>query len=72
MVKKENLPLKIGKKLFEKLHCVRLIHPTVTAFPSRRLSLRLFLWDLQSDIWKPIEGYGENEISSLKKWKEAF
>ncbi|EPJ15289.1 nef attachable domain protein [Chlamydia psittaci 02DC21] len=31
----------------------------VTAFPSRRLSLRLFLWNLQSDIWKPIEGYGE-------------
>ncbi|EPL01763.1 nef attachable domain protein [Chlamydia psittaci 02DC14] len=31
----------------------------VTAFPSRRLSLRLFLWDLQSDIWKSLEGYGE-------------
>ena len=31
----------------------------VTAFPSRRLSLRLFLWNLQSDIWKPTEGYGE-------------
>ncbi|EPP32886.1 nef attachable domain protein, partial [Chlamydia psittaci C6/98] len=30
----------------------------VTAFPSRSLSLRLFLWDLQSDICKPIEGYG--------------
>ncbi|EPJ27765.1 nef attachable domain protein, partial [Chlamydia psittaci 09DC78] len=26
----------------------------VTAFPSRSLSLRLFLWNLQSDIWKPI------------------
>ncbi|EPJ19141.1 nef attachable domain protein, partial [Chlamydia psittaci 02DC21] len=25
----------------------------VTAFPSRCLSLRLFLWNLQSDIWKP-------------------
>ncbi|EPJ12958.1 nef attachable domain protein, partial [Chlamydia psittaci 01DC11] len=34
----------------------------VTAFPTRSLSLRLFLWDLQSDIWKPIEGYGENGI----------
>ncbi|EPL01789.1 nef attachable domain protein [Chlamydia psittaci 02DC14] len=31
----------------------------VTAFPSRRHSLGLFLWDLQSDIWKSIEGYGE-------------
>ncbi|EPP32763.1 nef attachable domain protein [Chlamydia psittaci C6/98] len=29
------------------------------AFPLRRLSLRLFLWDVQSDIWKPIEAYGE-------------
>ncbi|EPJ16547.1 nef attachable domain protein, partial [Chlamydia psittaci 02DC21] len=27
-----------------------------TAFPSRSRSLRLFLWNLQSDIWKPIEG----------------
>ena len=33
----------------------------VTAFPSRCLSLTLFLWNLQSDIWKPIEGYGEKE-----------
>ncbi|EPP33169.1 nef attachable domain protein, partial [Chlamydia psittaci C6/98] len=31
----------------------------VTAFPSRSLSLRLFLWNFQSDIWKPIDGYGE-------------
>ena len=30
-----------------------------TAFPSRSLSLRQFLWNWQSDIWKPIEGYGE-------------
>ena len=32
---------------------------TVTAFPSRSLSLRLLLWNLQSDIWKLIEGYDE-------------
>ena len=31
----------------------------VTAFPSRSLSLRLFLWNLQSEIWKPLESYGE-------------
>ena len=31
----------------------------VTASPSRNLSLRLFLWNFQSDIWKPIEDYGE-------------
>ena len=32
---------------------------SVTSFPSRSLSLRLFLWNLQSDISKPIVGYGE-------------
>ncbi|EPP30909.1 nef attachable domain protein, partial [Chlamydia psittaci C1/97] len=26
-----------------------------TAFFSRSLSVKLFLWNLQSDIWKPIE-----------------
>ena len=39
----------------------------VTAFPSRRLSLGLFLWDLQSDIWKPIEGCGEKGNFFRKK-----
>ena len=33
---------------------------SITAFPSRSPTLRLFLWDLQTDILKPIEGYGEN------------
>ncbi|EPJ16957.1 nef attachable domain protein [Chlamydia psittaci 02DC14] len=32
----------------------------ITAFPSRSLSQSLFLWDFLSDIWKPIEGCGEN------------
>ncbi|EPL02012.1 nef attachable domain protein [Chlamydia psittaci 02DC14] len=41
--------------------CVNSSH-RVTAFHSRILSLRLFLWKLQSDIWKPIEGYGEKGI----------
>ncbi|EPJ16209.1 nef attachable domain protein, partial [Chlamydia psittaci 02DC21] len=31
----------------------------VTAFPSRSLSQGLFLWNLQSDIWKAVEVYGE-------------
>ena len=44
----------------------------VTAFLSRSLSQRLFLRNLQRDIWKPLEGYGENEISSVKNCKEAF
>ena len=32
---------------------------SVTAFPSRSLLLRLFLWNLQGDILQAIEGYGE-------------
>ncbi|EPJ19221.1 nef attachable domain protein [Chlamydia psittaci 02DC14] len=31
----------------------------VSALPSRSHSVRLFLWNFQSDIWKPVEGYGE-------------
>ena len=31
----------------------------VTALTSSSLSLSQFLWIWQSDIWKPIEGYGE-------------
>ena len=47
-------------KISEKLHCVLLIHLTELQLPpSRSLSLRLFLWNLQSHIWKPIEDYGE-------------
>ncbi|EPJ16609.1 hypothetical protein CP02DC21_1932, partial [Chlamydia psittaci 02DC21] len=43
-----------------------------TAFPSRSLSLRLFLWNLKSDIWKPIEGYAEKGNIFRKNWKEDF
>ena len=39
----------------------------VTAFPSWSRSLRLFLWNLQMDIWKPVEAYGEKEI--ILRWK---
>ena len=31
----------------------------ITALASRSLSLRLFLCDMQSDIWNPIEDLGE-------------
>ncbi|EPP33141.1 hypothetical protein CPC698_1133 [Chlamydia psittaci C6/98] len=41
------------------MFCVLLIHVRVIALPSRSLSLRLFLWNLESDIWKSLEGYGE-------------
>ena len=39
----------------------------VTAFPYGSRSLRLFLWKLQRDIWKPIEAYGEKE--NILRWK---
>ena len=38
-----------------------------TAFPSRSRSLRLFFWNLQRDIWKPLEAYGEKE--NILRWK---
>ena len=44
----------------------------VTAFPWRSLWLRLFLWNFQTDIWKPIEATVKNDISSVKNWKEGF
>ncbi|EPJ19056.1 hypothetical protein CP02DC21_1380, partial [Chlamydia psittaci 02DC21] len=33
---------------------------------------RLFLCKLERIIWKPVEGCGEKEISSVKNWKEEF
>ncbi|EPP30856.1 nef attachable domain protein, partial [Chlamydia psittaci C1/97] len=39
-------------------------------FPSRSLSLTLFLWNWQSDIGKPIEGYGEKGILPFKTGKK--
>ena len=44
----------------------------VTAFPSRSLSLRLFLWNLQSDIWKPWRAMVKREIFLDKNWKEIL
>ena len=46
-MKKEYLQLKTGKKLSEKLLCVQMP------------SAKTVLWNLQSDVWKPIMGYGE-------------
>ncbi|EPP30585.1 nef attachable domain protein [Chlamydia psittaci C1/97] len=39
--------------------CSVISYHRVTAFPLRNLSLRLFLCNLESDIWKPIEVQGE-------------
>ena len=39
----------------------------VTSFPSKSLLLRLFLWNMQRDIWKPLEGYVEKGNNFPKK-----
>ena len=39
----------------------------VTAFPSSIDPQRLFLWNLQGDIWKAIEAYGEK--NNILRWK---
>ena len=73
MVKKEISSVQNWKETFwETALCSVNSSQRVTAFPSKSHSLILFLWNLQSDNWKPIEGYGEIEISSIKNWKEAF
>ena len=68
MVKKEISSDKNWKEAFwETALCFGNSSPRVTAFPSRSRSLRLFLWKLQRDIWKPIEAYGEKE--NILRWK---
>ena len=71
MVKKEISSVKNWKEAFWEtvLSSVNSFH-SFTASPSRRLPLRLFLWNLQSDIWKPIEGYGENGYPKIKTEKK--
>ena len=59
--------------LSEKLPCgSRNTSHRVTALRSRNLSLRLFLWDLQSDIWKPIEDYGEKGNILRSKLERSY
>ena len=59
-MKKEISSVKNWKEGFRETHlCSVNSSHRVTAFPSRSVSLNLFLWNLRSDIWKPIEGYGE-------------
>ena len=59
-VKKETFSVKNWKEAFwETALCSVNSSHRVTAFPSRSLSLRMFLWNLQRDIWKTLEGYWE-------------
>ena len=73
MVKKEISSVQNWKEAFWEpaLFSVNSSH-RVISFPSRSLSLRVFLWNWQSDIWKPLEGYAEKGISSVKNRKEDF
>ncbi|EPL02186.1 nef attachable domain protein, partial [Chlamydia psittaci 09DC79] len=44
----------------------------VTSFPSRSLLIRLFLWNWQRDIWRPIEGYSEKGNIFCSKLERSF
>ena len=68
MLIKERSAVKNWKEAFwETASCsVNTCH-RITAFPSRGRLLRPFLWNLQRDIWKPIEASGENE--NILRWK---
>ncbi|EPP30377.1 nef attachable domain protein [Chlamydia psittaci C1/97] len=41
-------------------------------FPSRSLSIRLFLWNVQSDICKSIEGYRVKGNTFRKTLERSF
>ena len=73
MVKKEISSVKNWKEAFSQtaLCTVNSSH-RVTVFPSRSLSLRLFFWNWQRDIWKPIEGYGEKGNIFRSKLERSF
>ena len=73
MVKKELSSVQNWKEAFwETSLCSVNSSHRVTAFPTRSLSLRLFLWNLQSDIWKPWTAMVKKKIYLVKNWKEAF
>ena len=73
MVKEEIYLVKNWKEAFYEtaLRSVNSSH-RVTSFPSRSRSVRLFLWNLQSDIWKPNEGYGDKGNIFRKKLEKSF
>ena len=68
MVKKEISSAENWKEAFwETALCSLNSSHRVTWFPSRSLSLRLFLWNLQSAMWKSMERYGEK--GNILRWK---
>ena len=73
MVKKEISSVTNWKEAFwETALCSVNSSHRVTSFPSRSLSLRLFLWNCQRDIWKPIEGYSEKGNIFRSKLERRF
>ena len=73
MVKKEISSVQNWKEAFwETALCSVNSSHRVTSFPSRSLSLRLFLWNLQGDIWKPREGSGEKGNIFRSKLERSF
>ena len=73
MVKNEISSVKYCKEDFwETTLCSVNSTHRVTTIPSRSLSLRLFLWNWQRDIWKPIEGYGEKGNIFRSKLERSF
>ena len=73
MVKKEISSVQNWKEPFwETALCSVNSSHRVTCFPSRSLSLRLFFWNWQRDIWKPIEGYGEKGNIFRCKLERSF
>ena len=73
MVKKELSSVQNWKEAFwETALCSVNSSHRVTSFHSRSHSLRVFLWNTQSDIWKPIEGYGEKGNTFSLKQERSF
>ena len=73
MVKKEISSVQNWKEAFwETALCSVNSSHTVTTFPSTSLSLRLFLWNWQRDIWKPLEAYGEKGNIFRSKLERSF
>ena len=73
MVKKEISSVQNWKEAFwETALCSVNSSHRVTSFPSRRLSLRLFLCNWQRDIYKPIDGYGEKGNIFRTKLERSF
>ena len=73
MVKKEISSFQNWKEAFwDTPLCSFNSSPRVTSFPSRSVSLRMFLWNWQRDIWKPIEGYGEKGNIFRSKLERSF